>query len=597
MSSRETQDPMSLKASKFADLLSKTAVEAAEPSTDLHDALWKRPLDQYIETVSASRFKQLAGPSQDVMEVDEDEDESQGEQIAYIDLQKAPALKRIFAPEYCKPIFIVRQEYMEAMEHVLTAAENVGDLGPPWNTRHIVTGQPGIGKSLGSYYFLFRLLSSGTATFYINETDNVATYYHEGGVSTLNPAECRLFPEKIREAAWVLVDIPRTPNWAPPFLATKGYNVIITASPSQPRMRNAIIGAQAVEWYMKPWTMAEISALMELNGEDLARTRDALKTHGLVPRALFGERPNAQKIKQAISVAATRNYFLEGGAFTLETAAGDPDITHQVYLVGPQVLQDGTFDRRAYTAQFLTADIATLLGAALDQRNQSFVVSLARAFNTVPQTRSAAGVIVEGMFHTALTQPAAGEEVINCSTVCSFHRITRSLTMFGTADRFFLESHRREDLRDRPLYLRPNSQTFACVDALLLTQDSVLHIQSSLSDRHVLILLTISTIIKCLNKHFPGSSGLLQVYCLLGIDMAKVQKLVNSAHGQLDVAKKAVTNRSTAPAGTETPAMFQDDFRSIPTAELHWLKGMTVHGIVYDPVSRMLTKVTPMKKR
>ncbi|KAJ7087845.1 hypothetical protein C8R44DRAFT_893087 [Mycena epipterygia] len=97
-------------------------------------------------------------------DVDEDEDESAwpSPEVRYIDFVQHPAFAvHTLSDTELSPTFLIRQEYLEFMDHAITKIKQ---------KHFFLTGQPGIGKSMGICYFLFRLLALGESVFFLPNT-------------------------------------------------------------------------------------------------------------------------------------------------------------------------------------------------------------------------------------------------------------------------------------------------------------------------------------------------------------------------------------------------------------------------------------------
>jgi hypothetical protein len=90
-----------------------------------------------------------------------------------------------------------------------------------------------------------------------------------------------------------------------------------------------------------------------------------------------------------------------------------------------------------------------------------------------------------------------------------------------------------------PLYLRPQSQTFAAVDAIVVTDTVLWLVQSSVSDRHSLIFKTLLAILLRLEKQGIKVYGVRLVYCLIGTDDQHVRSVARSAAQKLTALKAA----------------------------------------------------------
>ncbi|KAF9049561.1 hypothetical protein BDZ89DRAFT_655214 [Hymenopellis radicata] len=177
-------------------------------------------------------------------------------QIRYIDLTKNRSLVVHQLDDLDK--VIVRQEYVDFMAH----ADAIAMRGK--KVKVFLTGQPGIGKSIGACYFLFRLLASRQSVFFITDQSNVY-YISEAGVEVANITSPDMDDVAVANAlsrSWVLIDVDTGfLNWSPPTWVECARCLVWTSPPWERRMRHFIKQYNATAWYMKPWTFEEIAAV------------------------------------------------------------------------------------------------------------------------------------------------------------------------------------------------------------------------------------------------------------------------------------------------------------------------------------------------
>ncbi|KAJ7797321.1 hypothetical protein B0H14DRAFT_59651 [Mycena olivaceomarginata] len=196
-----------------------------------------------------------------------------------------------------------------------------------------VTGQPGIGKCFGCYYFLFRLLALGQPVFFVNSPATVY-YFSSDGVQITDETP-RNQPATVNalRASWVLIDMDDKSDWLPPQIFNRARCVIWTSSPRGSRMKGFVKRFGAEMWYMKAWSSKEIAAVTERLAIDRAKLLKRLDTGGPVARSLWGgvPVPSPQTIDVTIKNALSGNIF----AFMPMDASGEG-----VFLIQPLVVID-----------------------------------------------------------------------------------------------------------------------------------------------------------------------------------------------------------------------------------------------------------------
>ncbi|KAJ7603485.1 hypothetical protein FB45DRAFT_881720 [Roridomyces roridus] len=172
----------------------------------------------------------------------------------YIDLDRIPVLK-VHKAEFAGKL-IIREEYENFITDSLAWGEGY---------RRFLTGQPGIGKSVGAAYFLFYLIAMGHPVFFVPHPEVV--YYFSSSVvqmllgnpvPRINTAEA----EAALNASWVLIDTDQPSDWIPGIWVKNGKITVWTAFPAQHRMDHYKKQIEAKTWVMKSWSMDEVAAYM-----------------------------------------------------------------------------------------------------------------------------------------------------------------------------------------------------------------------------------------------------------------------------------------------------------------------------------------------
>ncbi|KAJ7348972.1 hypothetical protein DFH08DRAFT_132869 [Mycena albidolilacea] len=212
----------------------------------------------------------------DTMDVDDSDSEGEGEdpnegedvdkgpvRIRYINLDAHPVLTiddlvREVHQHGDKTTFIIRHEYELFMEHAMSRVSNPPD--DSYRARFFVTGQPGIGKSFGCLYFLFRLLALGQSVFFLNAPTKV--YYFSGDGVQRSDQTLETWPATLKalQNSWVLIDVDDKSEWAPKIF-NHARCVVWTSSPRESRSKEFLKRFGAETWYMKAWSSKEIAAV------------------------------------------------------------------------------------------------------------------------------------------------------------------------------------------------------------------------------------------------------------------------------------------------------------------------------------------------
>ncbi|KAJ6454162.1 hypothetical protein C8R45DRAFT_628083 [Mycena sanguinolenta] len=479
----------------------------------------------------------------DTMDVDDSDDEGEGEDpndgedadeepagVRYISLKAHPALAfEKLAQEIHwrrdEATFVVRHEYSLFMEHAMSRLNNPPD--DSHRARFFVTGQPGIGKSYGCYYLLFRLLAMGQSVFFLRTPTSVY-YFSSDGVQH-SAAYLRPWPaivEALRNS-WVLVDLDEKTDSSPPYIFNHARCVVWTSSPRGSPMKKFLKTYGAEKWYMKPWSSKEIAAVTERLAINQTKVLARLATGGPVARSLFGgvPVPTPESIENDIKAA------LRGNIFALD-ASGEG-----VFLIQPVVSIDkgsgpASLQRTDYSAEFLSAHIAHTTFDLAQHHLEKIQGQLADALDA-STTRSVAGKLLAAMMRRAFARGIQLPAVFGAGTVAG------TLKLIGKAGTFVCETA-PPDIAKRPLCLRPESPNFAAVDAILATDDKLGLIQvASLGDSHRKYFGMMLRIMSRLPQGAQVDVSRLGevIYCLVGTDPERVHKLVAEANRTLGELK------------------------------------------------------------
>ncbi|KAJ6476228.1 hypothetical protein C8R45DRAFT_1009283 [Mycena sanguinolenta] len=473
---------------------------------------------------------------------------SGGNSIRFINLDESPELciDTLVWPH--SSTLLVRDEYREFMQDILKL--------DPFKRRFYVTGQPGIGKSVGASYFLFWLLASGQPVLLFPDASEVL-YFSLNGVQAASQRDLNTRNLDLRAAvenSWVLIDVDvgasaGAEGWYPGLWINPAAAVIWTSSESGPlydRRRRFTERYRATTWYMAPWSHDEIAAMIELEHKNPEDIWARYERSGPVARALFDTQdPDTDsEIDRVIRTALANGLY----DFGTSQAALARIYSHQIFLIRPSAELPGdgvspipTFNRSRPTYHFLSDHIVS--------RVRSLAKSLPDLLDSAspyddPRTRAAAGQLVE---YTVRKRPDGLEPEMGHPDV---------LTLICTPRGFSIdvESHNDSDpgstlLPPRPLYLRPRDPNFAFaatgVDAILLTDDTIRFIHTSFGIWHPSLSETMQAILNCLEQYGIAVGELRKVYCVVGEDHTGVSDVVEKVR----TTKKKLAKKKLVLAG------------------------------------------------
>ncbi|KAJ7072679.1 hypothetical protein C8F01DRAFT_1104913 [Mycena amicta] len=514
------------------------------PFVDLHNDLWPAPgrtteFSQRVKFLAPDDQWLVSSPEATAMEVDapasEGEDgegmsnkasegESQGShnsadlnedpvEIGFIDLKAYPSLVILDFEVLVKErrdhaVLIVRDDYDCFLHHArarVEKAERASSFGPI-STAFFVTGQPGIGKSYGCFYLLFRLLAMGQSVFFIHsQTETV--YFSGTGVQenvTGRPSSSHYATTDAIRKSWVLINVDGKEEWDCPEIYQVAHCIVWTSSPRDTRMREFCKRFKAEEWYMRTWSTKEIAAATQLFGMSPDEVLRRMETGGPVARALFAAapKPSTEKLADTIVQALAQNIF----DYSHIGSTGTPPMD-RILTIDPLVVVDSSGRAR------------------LQRTDYSIQEQLAATLN-ISATRTLAGRAIEGLMHRKLERGMTVPEVFGKECV-----VAKTFMLRGRADAFDLEIGLTDVARQSPIYLRPRAQNFSAVDGIFVAKDTLGLIQTSLGDSHSrdfgIILKIISRLKDGANIDVKNDWKLF--YCLIGTSKDRVGKLVAEA--------------------------------------------------------------------
>ncbi|KAJ7226121.1 hypothetical protein GGX14DRAFT_643005 [Mycena pura] len=531
-----------------------------------HKLLWQPPTLEQPTTAEPSAFTKFIGEgNSNVVDLGPLASPCTGPPQRFIDLEKYPEF--IIKDKVDGNTFLIRTEYKEFMDHIRRFTKKE-------DRRFFLTGQPGIGKqlqSVGLYYLLFWLLAIRQPVF-LFPNSRTFYYFSEKGVEK---APAGFDSDSLEEAvkrSWLLMDVDvgdgTADTWYPPDWTIDGSAIVWSSSPRQERLRRFTSTFSAYVWYMTPWSLEEIVFMTRVQRRkaDPAEIRKRLNLTGPVARTLFVEKDAAstEGIDKVI-----RHSIKQG---LLEFPEANPDC----YLVRPEECLDENgvlcLNRKKAVHTFLTIHIASRTTDLVEESGDNFRKRLARAFDS-PQTRGAAGQLVESILHRAVVKQSVDPFGVGGKRLSV-------MMMIGKASEFILESHRTSP--SPPLYVRPDSPNLTSVDAIVVTDSVLWLVQSSLGDWHPLVFRTLLAIILQLEKRHLKLDDLRLVYCLVGTDERRVRSIVCSA------TEKFLTLRAATAADQAQELRQQPkDINSLR------LMGLEIEGYWFAESLEQLARVVP----
>ncbi|KAK0213771.1 hypothetical protein IW262DRAFT_329865, partial [Armillaria fumosa] len=165
---------------------------------------------------------------------------------------------------YTSHRLLIRQEYILLFNRLVIFCTTA----PRWHSRGIIiTGQPGIGKSVFLLYALLRCLQNGQPLLFHMKNQTYAIFAN--GVSEVDPA-CLL--QSVTVPICALIDSAGGQKVPPPDELLHSHFIcpIFATSPDERRYHHFKQARVAVVFVMDPWSDDELSLGVSLASEDLA---------------------------------------------------------------------------------------------------------------------------------------------------------------------------------------------------------------------------------------------------------------------------------------------------------------------------------------
>ncbi|KDQ20868.1 hypothetical protein BOTBODRAFT_183582 [Botryobasidium botryosum FD-172 SS1] len=178
---------------------------------------------------------------------------------------------------------LIREEYELMYKYLcyhLEQAREDENAGPP---AAVVTGQPGIGKSMWIWYALWRRCTQKEPTF-VHWEDGKALLFSEEGVHIVALEMYRVAEPQV---PWALIDADRTWQGPPASYFTAAYTIYVSA-PTRSNWSRASRLTNLAEFIMNPWSKAEILQIAPYyKNVNLSQLHHIFDTYGPTPRLCF----------------------------------------------------------------------------------------------------------------------------------------------------------------------------------------------------------------------------------------------------------------------------------------------------------------------
>ncbi|KAF8509069.1 hypothetical protein BU17DRAFT_99245 [Hysterangium stoloniferum] len=391
-------------------------------------------------------------------------------------------------PQNSRPadILLVREEYILAYNTILADTLKEGRR----RSAFLVTGHPGIGKSLFLLYLLFRRLEEQEPVALQIDADEFVLF-SMNGVSLHSGKASSAYD--IPKGAWALSD-----SWGELLgpcnaFRTPRAHVIHTSSPSSRRWKEWKKQLSADMYIMDIWLLEELQTLFIISGLDVKDGVALSEKYGPNPRVIIDIliKPGMEKrylvdVQDGANTLASQFASDFSDLQKLDFSSG---ISSKIFTARPKNLTS----RRQHSLYIPTPFLARTLGEAVSgqavaQQHEFFVI-----LSGHPSLRSAAGWLFESYAHTLLSNPM---------------RAPLKGYLRNDSKPYFIPAPGKIISGATPLktiqppfdfYWRPRESNFKGIDALICSGDVVWALQFTISASHSFGTIGFDEVYKIMN--------------------------------------------------------------------------------------------------
>ncbi|KAK2459274.1 hypothetical protein APHAL10511_008695, partial [Amanita phalloides] len=371
-------------------------------------------------------------------------------------------------------ILLIRNEYVLAYNYILEDT-----LKCPTTERQrsatLVTGQPGIGKTLFLFYVLARRLHERKPVAF--QIDNhVFALFGQGGV-TLHSTSRKTSRKYVSEGTWALSDSDAS-NRSGLCMAFQQptFHVIHTSSPSSPRWKNWVKRLGADKYIMDVWSLEELKTLFDLKNLHFPSGKDLFEKYGPSPRViiylLIGS-IKEETYKVEVKVAAFRLASRFSAVAPLLDDLDFGDISSKIFTVRPK----NNVSRGVHTLENPTPFLCCTFGLAMSRQAAAQQHTFFRMLSSHPSFCAAGGWLFEDYAHNRLSAP--NREPLKA------HSLDGTVYHIPVPAKMIAGSTALKNIRPpHDFYWRPVTPNFKGVDAIIRSGDDVWVLQYTISREH-----------------------------------------------------------------------------------------------------------------
>ncbi|KAF8344470.1 hypothetical protein F5887DRAFT_971403 [Amanita rubescens] len=369
-------------------------------------------------------------------------------------------------------ILLIRDEYVFAYDDILQDTLKISTTDGQ-RSATLVTGQPGIGKSLFLFYVLARRLhDKSPVAFQIDEHNFVL--FDQDGVTLHSTTD-----SQVPEGTWALSDSDASSRRGLCMAFQQpAFHVIYTSSPSHRRWKNWVKRLGARKYIMDVWSLEELQTLLALHNLDFPEGKVLFEKYGPSPRIIIyilikktKEDDYQAEVEQAAATLANEFPIVFPRLESLDFGADET--SSKIFTVRPN-----TTSRGKHALSIQTPFLCRIFGLAMAHQAAAQQHTFFRMLSSHPTFRDAAGWLFEHYAHNRLSEPTR-ESLKAHSRDGKAHDIPVPAKIIAGSTAL---------ARIQPpcdFYWRPVKPNFKGVDAIIRDGNDVWALQYSISAKHI----------------------------------------------------------------------------------------------------------------
>ncbi|KAF8330992.1 hypothetical protein F5887DRAFT_895307, partial [Amanita rubescens] len=363
---------------------------------------------------------------------------------------------------------LVRDEYVLAYEDILKdiAEKKKWELQRRRRSATLVTGQPGIGKTLFLFYVLARRLHERSPVAFQIDRHKYALFSQHG--VTLHSTTYSFVPE----GTWALSDSNTSRRCLCTAFQHPFFHVIHTSSPTSSHWKGWVKELGARRYIMDVWSSRELQTLLTLCDLNLRKGMDLFEKYGPSPRMIIQILTgNVDLYEREVNTAAFALASKLSALPDLDNLDFS-DISSKIFTVTPK----NNLSRGEHTLTIPTSFLSQTFGSAMSRQAAAQQHTFFRMLKSYPAFCGAGGCLFKVYGHNRLSDPTRQPLEAHSPDGVYHIRAPAKMIAGNTALKSMQEPFN--------FYWRPAEPNFEGVDAIIRFENHVWALQYTISKNH-----------------------------------------------------------------------------------------------------------------